>query len=172
MPCMRQLTSSVCDLASTHADIAAQWHPSLNGAVTAQTVVGGSSMRYCWRCPDGHDYRSRVSSRINGRVCPVCAGQRVNAGYNDLGTTHPHLGVEWDRDGIGSLTPENVIAGSSRRANWICPLGHRYSKTINRRLKVLRASTASTGWSSVASMTSLRSVRSYFGTGILRGAHH
>ncbi|WP_407079945.1 zinc-ribbon domain-containing protein [Arthrobacter zhaoxinii] len=71
----------------------------------------------------------------NGRGCPACAGQQVIGGYNDLGTTHRHLVAEWDQARNGSLTPEDVIAGSARKAQWICSLGHRYTKPINKRAK-------------------------------------
>lgn len=123
------------DLATTHADIAAEWHPSLNGSMNPQTVVGGSGKKCYWRCPKGHDYSARINSRTKGRGCPVCAGQQVLVGYNDLSTTHPGLVVEWDQDKNGNVTPQHVIAGSARIAHWVCSLGHRYSKPINKRAK-------------------------------------
>lgn len=121
------------DLATSHPQVAEQWHPGQNGTVTPQTVVAGSGRRYYWRCPAGHDYVAAVSSRTNGSGCPVCAGQRVLVGFNDLRSTHPLVAVEWDTERNGNRTPESVIAGSNWRAQWICRLGHSYAKRINER---------------------------------------
>lgn len=129
---LRVLTG-VNDLATTHPHIAAEWHPSLNGAATPQTVVAGSAKKYHWCCPKRHDYVAALYCRTGGTGCPVCAGLQVIAGYNDLCTTHPHIAAEWDHEANGSQTPESVIAGSARNFQWICQLGHRYSQPIYKR---------------------------------------
>jgi len=121
------------DLATSHPNIAKEWHPSQNGAATPQTVVAGSPRKYYWRCQSGHDYLAPVNTRTKGTGCPACAGQQVIAGYNDLFTTHPHVAAAWDHDANGTQTPDSVIAGSARKAHWICPLGHKYTKPINAR---------------------------------------
>ena len=65
------------DLATTHPEVAAQWHPELNGALTPQEVTAGSNRRIWWLCPEGHVWRTAVYNRT-GRTkqtgCPVCAG--------------------------------------------------------------------------------------------------
>jgi hypothetical protein len=122
------------DLATSHPHIAKQWNASLNGSVTPQAVVAGSAKKYYWRCPAGHDYVSAVSSRTNGKGCPACAGQHVIFGYNDLRTTHPHVATEWDYERNGDRTPEDTIAGSAWRAQWVCPLGHSYAKYCSNRM--------------------------------------
>jgi hypothetical protein len=33
-------------------DLAAHWHPDLNGAVTAQMLKPGSGVKIWWICPD------------------------------------------------------------------------------------------------------------------------
>ena len=68
--CVRK---GVNDLATSHPHLADQWHPSLNGAVTPESVVAGSGTKYYWHCPAGHAYLSAVYSRKNGRGCPACA---------------------------------------------------------------------------------------------------
>ncbi|WP_376940706.1 zinc-ribbon domain-containing protein [Arthrobacter ramosus] len=128
-----RVLEGVNDLATTHRHIAAEWHPGLNGPATPRAVVAGSSKKYYWRCPAGHDYLSAVYSRTNGKGCPACAGQQIIAGFNDLRTTHPGIAAEWDHEANGSRTPESVIAGSARPVHWICALGHHYAKPINRR---------------------------------------
>lgn len=124
----------VNDLATTHPHIGRQWHPRLNDRVTAQMVVAGSAKKYYWCCPAGHDYLAAVNSRTYGKGCPGCTGRQVIAGYNDLRTTHPHVAAEWDYAENGSRTPESVIAGSARKARWICPLGHSYAKAVRKKV--------------------------------------
>jgi hypothetical protein len=40
------------DLATTHPELAAQWHPDLNGNLRSEDVVPGSDKKVFWLCPD------------------------------------------------------------------------------------------------------------------------
>ena len=65
------------DLQTAAPEIAAQWHPTLNGSVTPRMVTAGSGMQAWWLCPFGHAWKARVFSRTGaGRTgCPICAGR-------------------------------------------------------------------------------------------------
>ena len=65
------------DLATTQPCIAAQWHPTLNGALTPQMVTAGSHKRAWWTCAEGHIWKAVIYSRAGPqrRGCPVCAGR-------------------------------------------------------------------------------------------------
>ena len=65
------------DLATRHPDVAAQWHPHLNGDLTPQAVTPGSHKKVWWQCADGHVWQARVDTRTDHRKCgcPVCAGK-------------------------------------------------------------------------------------------------
>ena len=76
----RKVLPGFNDLASVETKVAAQWHPTLNGALTPDMVTAGSSRKVWWQCPDGHVWKAVISSRT-GKLkcgCPVCAG-RVNS---------------------------------------------------------------------------------------------
>lgn len=65
------------DLASIEPEIAAEWHPALNGALTPEMVTAGSNRKVWWICPEGHVWRTAISNRTNAKKrtgCPVCAG--------------------------------------------------------------------------------------------------
>lgn len=64
------------DLATTHPDVAKQWHPTLNGDLTPQMVSRGSSRYAWWVCPEGHVWKAVISSRTAKRPCgcPICSG--------------------------------------------------------------------------------------------------
>ena len=66
------------DLATRDPAVAAQWHPTLNGALGPQDVTLGSSRKVWWLCPDGHVWKAVISSRTGPQHCgcPVCAGKR------------------------------------------------------------------------------------------------
>lgn len=64
------------DLATTEPEIAAQWHPTLNGSLTPQMVTAGSHKKVWWICAEGHIWKAAIYSRAGKqkRGCPVCAG--------------------------------------------------------------------------------------------------
>ena len=58
-------------------ELAAQWHPELNGSLTPDQVTAGSARKVWWQCPEGHTWRTAVCNRTNQYKrtgCPVCAG--------------------------------------------------------------------------------------------------
>lgn len=65
------------DLESQMPEIAAQWHPTLNGTLTPAMVTVGSGKRVWWKCSSGHAWRAVIYSRTGKQKCgcPVCAGK-------------------------------------------------------------------------------------------------
>lgn len=61
------------DLAAKAPDVAAQWHPTLNGNLTPEMVTPGSHRRVWWQCPLGHTWKAFVYSRTGAQRCG-CAG--------------------------------------------------------------------------------------------------
>jgi hypothetical protein len=58
----------------------------------------------------------------------VCYGRQINVGVNDLATTHPEIAAEaygWD--------PATVTAGSKKKREWKCPIGHVWMASIHTR---------------------------------------
>jgi len=112
----------VNDLATTHPEIAAQavgWDPT--------TVRFGSGRKLKWKCLNNHEWNAAVVSRTSGQLgCPVCSGQQLLKGYNDLATTHPELAIRavgWD--------PTSLTFGSGLRKKWRCGEGHVWDSTVS-----------------------------------------
>ena len=61
------------DLAITHPNIASEWHPNKNGALTPEMVTAGSNKKIWWQCEHGHEWQATVANRTNGRNCPYCS---------------------------------------------------------------------------------------------------
>ena len=119
------------DLATVNPTVAAQWHPTKNGALTPRDVLPGTSRRVWWLCEKGHSWQATVSSRaLGGSECPYCTGRKVQPGENDLATAFPEIAAQWHPTKNGSLTPRQVTPNSNRKVWWICPLGHEYQGWI------------------------------------------
>ena len=133
----RRVAVSNC-LATTHPEIAAQWHPTKNGGLTAWDVVAGTDQKVWWSCDvaEDHVWEASLHKRTVGRNCPFCAGQRV-VRSNCLATTHPDLAAQWHPTKNGELTTWDVVAGSNKKVWWLCPVAgdHEWLAAASWRLK-------------------------------------
>ena len=126
----RKVLSGYNDLATTNPELAAEWHPTKNGDLTPNMLSAGSKKKVWWLGKCGHEWEAVVHSRNNESGCPICANQKVLAGYNDLTTTNPELVAEWHPTKNGDLTPSMVCAGSNKKVWWMCQNGHEWQATI------------------------------------------
>jgi hypothetical protein len=119
--CAGRRASVTNDLARCRPDLARQWHPTRNGALTPARVVAGSTQPVWWRCPEGDDHEWCVSPHdrsLEGR-CPFCVGLRASS-TNSLAATQPFVAEEWHPTRNGELAPRDVVAGSARVVWWRC----------------------------------------------------
>ncbi len=142
----KKVVKSNC-LATTHPQLAKQWHPTKNGKLTPYDVVAGSGKKVWWKCYEGndHEWNASISSRT-GKIrsgCAVCAGYKI-VKSNCLATTHPHLTKEWHPTKNGDLTPYNVIAGTHKKAWWKCDKGdnHEWEAAISSRTRKIQSGCA------------------------------
>jgi len=125
--CAGRRASSDRNLAVTHPDVAASWHPSRNGELSPAEVVAGSGRRVWWRCAVGHEWQVTVGHRVR-RGCPCCQGWRVSP-ETSLAAVRPELAAQWHPTRNGELTPAEVLPGSGRRVWWHCEEGHEWQTT-------------------------------------------
>jgi hypothetical protein len=121
------------DLATVRPDIAAWWHPTLNGDLTPDMVKRGSDLEVWWQCDDGHAFLARVNYRCKQkkRTCPVDTGRMLLIGTNDLATKEPALAKDWDRERNG-FSPSEVVPGTKPYA-WTCKNGHTQHTSVGNR---------------------------------------
>jgi hypothetical protein len=91
----------------THPDLAAQWHPDLNGDEVPAEVTYSSTRKPWWLCPEGHSWQALIHNRIRGSGCPYCAGKRATP-TNNLAAKSPALAAQWHPTGNGTLTAADV----------------------------------------------------------------
>lgn len=83
-------------------------------------MTQGSNKKTWWICKDCQSsFDSNIASRIRGRGCPYCSGQRVNH-TNSLMSLNPELASEWHPTKNGDLTPLDVTLGSGKKVWWKC----------------------------------------------------
>jgi translation initiation factor IF-1 len=125
------------DLATTHPQLAKEWHPTLNGDLKPTDVIAGTHQKVYWQCKNGHEWMAAINSRRGkkARGCPYCAGQRLIVGFNDLETLYPDIAKEWHPTKNGTLRPFDVMPGNRNKVYWLCPDGHEYEAVIGNRAR-------------------------------------
>ena len=136
-PCCHGLkvVKSNC-LATTHSQIAQEWHPIKNGKLTPWDVVSHSNKKVWWKCPvaDDHEWEAQINNRINGKNCPCCAGRKV-VKSNCLAILYPELTKQWHPTKNGNLTPNIIYAGGEKKVWWKCQRNHEWRAKIYERIK-------------------------------------
>ena len=81
----RKVILSNC-LATTHPELAKQWHPTKNGNLTAYDVTYGSENKIWWQCNNDvdHIWETSINKRASGRDCPMCAKYGFNRNKDAL----------------------------------------------------------------------------------------
>lgn len=122
------------DLATLYPEIAREWHPTKNKGLSPNNVSGGTNKKVFWICPNNHDYETSINYRTGRKTnCPICANLKILIGFNDLSTTHPELAKEWHPTKNGTLTPQDIVAGTRRKIWWICSYEHYWYASANDR---------------------------------------
>lgn len=120
--CLNKGLSVTNSLAVRFPAVAAQWHPTKNGALTPDHVLGGTHRRVWWLCPRGpdHEWNTSIDSRTSrGSGCPACRGLQVSA-TNTLAVRFPDVAAEWHPTLNRPLTPDRIVSGSNRGVWWRC----------------------------------------------------
>lgn len=119
---------SASSLLTTHPLVAARWHPTRNGTLTPDQVTSGSGRKIWWFCPETcpggcpHEWEASVNSQIKAAGCPHCLprSHRVCV-HRSIVTTHPDVAAQWHPTKNGDMTPDKVMAGSTKKYWWLCP---------------------------------------------------
>ena len=129
----RKVLAGYNDLATTHPEIAKEWHPTKNGDLKPTNVTVGSNKKVWWICEKGHEWEASIANKTAGRGCPYCSNKKVLTGYNDLTITHPEVAKEWHPTKNDTLKPTDVTAGSNKKVWWQCNKGHEWEVSIANR---------------------------------------
>ncbi|MFF2531519.1 zinc-ribbon domain-containing protein [Brevibacillus sp. NPDC058079] len=135
--CARQKVCLDNCLATTHPELAKEWHPILNEGLTIYSILSGSPKMVWWLCPEKqHAYKESPKTRSNQKTnCPYCSNYRVNE-ENCLVSTHPIVANEWHPTRNGNLCPNDIVAGYRKNVWWLCEKKHEYPASPKNRTGV------------------------------------
>ena len=117
------------DLVSdTHPELRREWHPTLNGSLSFDTLRTNSRTSVWWLCAKDrkHKWQADIWRRaIKGNGCPYCAGLKVlrEASFAAL---YPNLAAEWHPTRNRDLDPWQLAPMSNRRIWWRCNSVHQH----------------------------------------------
>ena len=129
------LIQGINDLATTHPNLAREWHPTKNGNLTPRGIITAAGKKFWWKCPDcGYDYQATIVHRkFSKSGCPNCYGNHTLSGKNDLVTTHPEIARDWHPTKNGTLKPTALKAGSHKIVWWKCSkCGYEFKSEIRK----------------------------------------
>ncbi len=131
------LQPGVNDLATTHPELAAQWHPDLNDCTPSATRSSSVEL-FWWRCDVGHEWiDSPRVRRDEGLDCPICTFVVARPSINDLATTHPDLAARWVVS-EESMEPCDVTQTSGVWVIWRLDCGHQARQMVRAAVQGLR----------------------------------
>jgi hypothetical protein len=135
----KRIKAGVNDLMTLFPVIGNEFHPALNGNLTASDISPGSHKNYYWlgeKC--GHTWKAMPFNRTkHNKGCHFCSGTYVLLGFNDLVTTHPLLAAEWHPTLNGNLLPTQVSRGSVKKVWWQCAQNHVWEASVDSRARGL-----------------------------------
>jgi hypothetical protein len=133
--CSGRAASATSNMATTRPDLAAQWHPTLNGALTSQSVRSNSHKVVWWQCPEdaAHVWQATPQTRARRThlVCPLCTSVRK---AKSLTVSRPDLASEWHPT-RNTMTAADVSSGQAIDVWWQCARdrGHEWCAQVRRR---------------------------------------
>lgn len=131
-----KLMTGLNDLATVYPHLVVEWHPTENGEVLPEEISANTMKKYWWKCKKCSQSWDAPPSNRGGRGtgCPYCSGKNLKAGVNDLLTVNPQVGSEWHPTKNGSITAQDVTAGSPQAFWWQCIAGHEWFARVNDRV--------------------------------------
>ena len=148
--CSGQKVSKSNSLAFLRPEIAAEWHPTLNGDLTPDGVTVGSSKKVWWKCHEvsNHKWQAAIDARTLGKTgCPYCYGSAVSG--NSFAEVWPNLAKEWHPTKNGKLKPSEVSANSGKRIWWLCSANSSHewaTRVTNRTIRKTGCPICRVGW--------------------------
>lgn len=131
------------DLATTHPEVAAQWHPTKNGNLTPEMVTYGSCEIVWWFLPYDDpvtkkhydfEWQQAVTMKVkHPDNCPYLTGRGVWTGYNDLQTCYPEIATQWSEKNR-LLSPNTIYKFSPKKIWWQCQIcGNHWRSSVSSR---------------------------------------
>jgi len=118
--CNKKSSVKDSNLESYKPEIAAEWHPTLNGILKPKDFSYGSGKKVWWICTknSSHYWKAMIRDRtkLHPNKCPHC----VTESTKNFLDTYPELANEWHPTKNLPLVPTDVSPHSNKKVWWIC----------------------------------------------------
>lgn len=119
------------DLESQYPDLAKEFDIKKNKTTPQNMIINSSDPDTSWICPEGHEFRRSVASRINQfRECPVCNRTIVVKGINDYQHANPKIVDVWDFE-KNDRTPDEISDRCNYKFHYKCNKGHHFACVLS-----------------------------------------
>ncbi|KRF59014.1 hypothetical protein ASG97_21350 [Bacillus sp. Soil745] len=120
--CRSKILNQLSSLQGKYPEIAAEWHPTLNGDVTPNDVLPNSKESVYWMCRNNseHVWKTNIAYRVNGKTtCIYCAGTRTYF-ENGFASQYPKLMEEWCYEQNKGINPDDPLLKPMGKVWWRC----------------------------------------------------
>jgi hypothetical protein len=128
------IAPQINDLATTHPHLLATWDYQRN-TLNPQELSWGSRKKVWWICEFGHPWEASPVKRVAGQGCPICAGNAVHVGINDLETLRPEIASTWDYQRNMRKSPSSTKVDAREKFWWMCDRRHSFRMSVDQRVK-------------------------------------
>lgn len=127
---LKQAVRRSGSLAETQPDIAALWHPTLNGNLTPNDLTESSRYKAWWIDETGNPFQASVwyITRKHGKPNPQKI--RAKTGINDILSQRPDLVAEWDYEKNIEYDVSKIKVTAILEVWWKCRKGHEWKATV------------------------------------------
>ncbi len=126
----------MASLAEHSPELLKEWDYSKNLEIKPEDVGKSSKRKVWWICTldKRHQWEAAIGDRVLGTGCPVCKNLLILEGVNDLGTSHPELAAQIDKDSALFVAGKFYSPGSDKKLGWRCSFGHTWEATVRNRV--------------------------------------
>ena len=117
---LEKIASGKKSFSVASSDLINSWNYKKNGNISPESIRLGIKKKVWWICSKGHEWQATVNSRYSQKCgCPICAGQKILSGENDLQTLYPSIAKEWDNE-KNTKKANQVRPMDNKNYWWIC----------------------------------------------------
>ena len=132
--CAGQKPTSDRNFATEYPELVKHWNRDKNSR-KPEEFSPRSNYKVWWKCEIGHSWQASILNRTRDtkNLCPFCSNRRL-CDDNSLAYVRPDIAKDWHPDKNAPLTPNDVIAGGSKKVWWVCRHGHEWKTTVGLRV--------------------------------------
>lgn len=134
--CAGQKPTTDSNFRTQYPELLSGWDWEKNGQQKPEDFSPRGKAKVWWKCEKGHSWQASIVNRTRKdakNACPICLN-RVLTNANSLANARPEIAESWHPIMNAPLTPNDVVAGGSKKVWWICKHGHEWEATVGIRV--------------------------------------